>query len=226
MNNKLEYVTSSNYRNLDIKEVILPVGSFEQHGPHGVLATDYLIAKRISEMLSKETGIWLLPPIVYGCSSVHLGHSGTISIKNENFYMYLTDIIESLYLSKVEKVYVINGHGGNISTLLKVKENFEGKINVEILNWWIIGRKLEMFTKLEGHHAGSEETSVLMTICENCVDKNKFEDTEVIEYNPYMVTSIDDLTKTGSIGIVTTASRERGEEYLEKLIRVIIDEYM
>ena len=59
MNNKnnLSSISSKKFEENKYTEVIIPVGSFEQHGPHGALGTDFLIAQRIAELISKKTNI-------------------------------------------------------------------------------------------------------------------------------------------------------------------------
>lgn len=227
MNNKnnLSSISSKKFEENKYTEVIIPVGSFEQHGPHGALGTDFLIAQRIAELISKKTNIPCLPPIAYGCSKIHMSKAGTISIEKDIFYGYLKNIIESLYKSKVKKIYIINGHGGNITTIRKIKETFENLVDVVHISWWIEGKELDFFSAEEGHHAGSEEMSVLMTISESLVDKKEFIDTEIKEYDPYLVNDINELTETGSIGVVSTASKDRGEKYLNILIDKIIEKY-
>ena len=220
-----ENISSFAFENQNINKVIIPVGSYEQHGLHAALGTDYLIADKIAQLISEKAGIYKLPPVVYGCSALHLGHKGTISIKTDTFEAYISDIIESLIKSGVKKVFIVNGHGGNILSLNKVKENYN-KVDITILNWWIIGKNLHLFYDHEMHHAGSLETSVLLAVDEKYVNKENFVDTDIVEYDPYHVNYIDEITPTGSIGTVTTASKNRGELYLAELINCIVNNYL
>jgi len=48
---------------------VLPVGAFEQHGPHLPLATDTIIAEALASELAKELPAVLLPPLPYGAPS-------------------------------------------------------------------------------------------------------------------------------------------------------------
>lgn len=221
-----ENYSSFEFNKYNIDKVIIPIGSYEQHGTHATLATDYLIADEIARRLSERSGIYKLPPIAFGCSALHLGHRGTISIKEESFKSYLSDIIESLIDSKVKTVFVVNGHGGNIRSINAVRNIYSNRITIMVLSWWIIGRELQLFRDDETHHAGSLETSVLLAIDEKYVNKDLYIDNKIIEYDPYNVKFIDDITPTGSIGIVTTASKKRGQVYLDKLVDYIIENYI
>ena len=48
--------------------VIVPVGSTEQHGPHGPLATDTLVPAEIGRRIALQAGAVVGPPVTYGLS--------------------------------------------------------------------------------------------------------------------------------------------------------------
>jgi creatinine amidohydrolase len=52
---------------------LLPIGSFEQHGPYLPLVTDTLIATGISESISRQHNTFQLPALAFGCSHEHAG---------------------------------------------------------------------------------------------------------------------------------------------------------
>lgn len=216
---------SGDIKSLALSSVILPIGSIEQHGPHACIGTDYILAQHFSKRLSKRTQIPLLPAVAYGCSELHLGHAGTISISKSAFKLYLSDIFESLVKSNIEIVYVINGHGSNIRSIEECAEAYKEQLHVIVINWWMEGRALELFEQEEYHHAGALETSVLLAIDEKYVDRDRMVDTPIVDYDPYTVKNINDLTPVGSIGTVTTASRYRGMEYIEKLEDLLFEKY-
>ena len=59
---------------------LLPIGSFEQHGPHLPLVTDTLVATAIADAISKHYNAFQLPAINFGCSHEHHEFPGTVSI--------------------------------------------------------------------------------------------------------------------------------------------------
>lgn len=229
MNNNLNLSdwNSNMYRDIkNTESIFFPVGSFEQHGPHGPYGTDTYIAEYITRILSNKTGIPYLPSVNFGCSDVHQEYKGTITISEKAYIAYLSDVFKSLIKERYKNVLVMNGHGGNIKCLNDLSKHFDEKIKIKIINWWIIGREyFDEFKHDERHHAGAEEISVLMYFMSNIVDDNSFKDTPVLDYNPYQIKKISQLTPTGSIGTVTTASANRGAKYIPELIDKIIEIY-
>jgi creatinine amidohydrolase len=91
----------------------LPVGSFERHGDFLPLITDTIVAGVIAGRLSADYGLLLLPPVTLSCSHEHSGFAGTVSISAETLIAVVTDVAESLYRSGIERLAIVNGHGGN-----------------------------------------------------------------------------------------------------------------
>jgi creatinine amidohydrolase/Fe(II)-dependent formamide hydrolase-like protein len=50
------------------KLVFVPMGTIEWHGNHLPVETDFLVAQKICEILSKRTKGYVLPPIYLGTS--------------------------------------------------------------------------------------------------------------------------------------------------------------
>src|SRR5437660_11361977 len=51
--------------------VIVPVGSTEQHGPHGPLLTDAIVPTEVARRVAPEVGAAVAPTINYGLSYPH-----------------------------------------------------------------------------------------------------------------------------------------------------------
>ena len=113
MANLLPTATAGDPHVQDATAAVLPVGSYEQHGPYLPLATDAIIASVIAEAVSARYGLLPLPPVTISCSHEHSQWRGTVSVRASTLYAVVTDIIESLRVSGIEKLLIVSGHGGN-----------------------------------------------------------------------------------------------------------------
>ena len=218
-----EYLTKNNM-------AILPVGSNEQHGPQNPLGTDHLIAKAIAEETAKRTGILCLQVIPFGVSSHHKQFWGTIYITPRTFKNYVKDVCLALNYYGVRKIMIVNGHGGNLPTLVELaRELRDKKVLVSIFQWWEVTGKLlpDLFKPEERRHAGAEETSVNLALHPNIVDMNKAVDEEPRKHYAQtegVTFSLDtaDKTSSGVFGKSTTSSAEKGKEVFEAVVNELV----
>jgi len=99
-----------------VDTALLPVGSIEQHGPHLPLDTDAYDAEYLSQKVAEacsDPKPLVLPLISYGVSYEHSDFSGTISIGNETLSRLVYEIGISIANNGINKLVIINGHGGN-----------------------------------------------------------------------------------------------------------------
>jgi len=96
--------------------VIVPVGSFEQHGPHLPMDTDARIAEAVAEELAPLLGGTVAPTVAYGASGEHQGFPGTISIGTDALARLLVEMVRSLR-TWAGRVILVNGHGGNAAAV-------------------------------------------------------------------------------------------------------------
>lgn len=99
---------------------LLPVGAIEQHGPHLPLDTDAFDAEylvhRVAEACSEPRPL-VLPLIPYGVSYHHDDFPGTLSVTNETLARFVYEIGLAVARNGIQKLIIINGHGGNSATL-------------------------------------------------------------------------------------------------------------
>ena len=99
---------------------VLPVGSLEQHGPHLPVWTDSHIAHALSVRAAEQAAdipAVVLPPMWMGLSEHHFPFGGTVSLDYATFHAVLRCVVRSLRADGFGRLFVVNGHGGNIEPL-------------------------------------------------------------------------------------------------------------
>ena len=151
------------------QKIIIPVGSTEQHGPTGLIGTDFLSAWDIAKDVGQLTKTVVASPICYGMAMHHLAFPGSASLKPSTFVLMIKEIIESYALHGFRQFYFINGHGGNIAPLTTAfSECLTDKQALEfnLVNWWLQPSVAEYeeaaFGDANGFHATCGEVSVTM----------------------------------------------------------------
>jgi len=98
---------------------LIPVGAYEQHGPHLAMNTDTVIAESICRVIVElgDTPCVALPAVWVGISEHHMKFCGSLTLRHATMSSLLFDILESLARSGVKKTLVVNSHGGNMVPL-------------------------------------------------------------------------------------------------------------
>jgi creatinine amidohydrolase len=153
-----------------LKAMIVPTGSSEQHNEHLAMIHDTasvtLVAQQAALLVYPR--VMVATPVSVGISPHWMDRKGTLSLKKETFLAVVFDICESLRTHGVDRILVLNGHGGNVSPLRESVPEFARKlgIRIETSSYWdaytpeIIKRYMQS-GKAPGH-AAEFETSFAM----------------------------------------------------------------
>jgi len=212
------------------KIVILPLGSFEQHGRHLPLLTDTIIVTAIAEQVEaaqKET-VLLLPTLWLGYSPHHLGFPGTITVEHDTYVDILCQILNPLIELGFRKILALNGHAGNDCTvriaMREVRRKLKGADNLwlVIISEWTAAQNML--------HACEVETSLVLHLRSDLVRMEEAK-AEVKEFHsnfysfdfdkPDIVTldyAFREVTKTGALGYPELATEGEGEKLLQKMV--------
>lgn len=215
--------TSEELHNLSPKFAVLPIGAFEQHGPHLPMGTDTIIAVALGNSLCEvlKNGL-LLPPITISCSQEHHGFFGNAFISAETLIRTIDDISSSLRHSKINTLILINAHGGNyvLKNIAQELNLRESKILIFPTNkHWkeaLFHAGIES-TIHDDMHAGEIETSILLSIYPELVRKDKLEDHLADDRSFLHVLGMKGYTTSGVIGLPSLASAKKGKLLIEGL---------
>jgi len=158
------------------KAIIIPIGSTEQHGPNGLLGTDAICPEVIAERAGDEAGFLIGPTFNVGQAQHHMAFPGTITLRPTTMIAAMVDWAQSLSRHGFERIYWLNGHGGNVNTInAAFSEIYHGvsfdraganhpPLRCTLRNWWELSGVMDLCRQLfpvgEGHHATPSEVSV------------------------------------------------------------------
>lgn len=193
-------------------EVLLPVGSVEEHGYHLPLSTDGDIAKAVCEELSRRTGILVAPLVWYGYSRSTRGYSGTVMVGKEELRSYLKSILEGFAESGFRRVFIVSGHFSNDHLLALEDAAREAKgIEAMLLDF----SEIDFSDILESEplHACEAETSLMLFLYPERVRMDMARDEE-IAYEGDMLRK----TESGVFGRPSLATEEKGRLLFERIV--------
>ena len=161
----------ANYRQLlDYRPnlAVLPWGATEAHNYHLPHGTDVIEASSVAEraaQIAHERGARpvVLPPVPFGNNAQQLDQVATISLGTATALALLGDVARSLAKQGIDKLLILNGHGGNdFKPLVRDVQAATG-VFIVVANFWQIAPDVAKAVFEEpGDHAGEMETSLLL----------------------------------------------------------------
>lgn len=155
------------------KTVVIPIGSNEQHGPTGLLGTDWLCPEIIAHEAHRTGDILIGPTFNIGMAQHHLDFPGTIALRPSTFMLAIGDWCRSLAHAGFERMFFLNGHGGNVATIeaafseLYAEASYAGRrrgFACKLKNWWELkgvgALAARQFPVGHGSHATPSEIAV------------------------------------------------------------------
>jgi creatinine amidohydrolase len=220
----LPTATTEDERHRAVSAAVLPIGSFEQHGPYLPLITDTLVACIITQAITNAYPVRSLPPVTVSCSHEHHAWPGTVSISSRTLYSVISDIRQSLRQSGITRLVVVNGHGGNYVLRNVVQEaSVEGPVMAlyPTSSAWARARVAAGMTTNDhtDMHSGELETSILLHACPELVRDGYQDADHTADERPGLLTSgMQAYTKTGIIGRPSLATASKGKAVITSLV--------
>lgn len=223
----------------EVDVALLPVGAIEQHGYHLPLDTDAFdadyLAREVASACSDPKPL-VLPLISYGVSYHHRDFPGTISVSPDTLSRMVYEIGMDIARQGVNKLFIINGHGGNGPTLHFAAQmiNRDAHIFTCVDSGDTSDADIDAIATTQSDvHAGEIETStslsnrpglVQMDRAEKCVPEfsNRYLDfSSKRGVGWYAYTSR--ISQSGVMGDPTVATAEKGDRMWEVMIRNLVE---
>jgi creatinine amidohydrolase len=147
---------------------VLPWGATEAHNFHLPHGTDTIEASSLAEAaaaLADGAGAaaLVLPAVPFGNNAQQLDQVATIHLRTTTALAILTDVAQSLAVQGIDRLVVLNAHGGNeFKPLVRDVQALTGVLIVVINFWQLIPQAVAEIFDEPGDHAGELETSLLL----------------------------------------------------------------
>ena len=192
------------------KILLLPLGAWEQHGPHLPFDTDTIIIDSVvthalSDTQVDEDAFVIAPTFAISASDEHIGFPGTLSTGTEPLVQSVVAICRSASWSL--GVCIVNGHGGNADALARISS---------ALTYEKIRHSIWSLPSYDGSemHAGHTETSVMLYVAPGTVQTDRIERGTVGDASALVTqmrtSGVAGVSTNGVLGDPTTATREHG----------------
>ncbi len=158
----------------EYKVAILPWGATEPHNLHLPLGTDNYETEAIAATaaaMAWEAGakVLVLPAIPFGVNTTQMDYQGTINMHPSTQARILEDVVESLDQQGIDKLMVLNGHGGNhFKQMIREILVTYPDMFISTVDWFRVLDNRKYF-KEPGDHAGEMETSMMQVLAPHLI---------------------------------------------------------
>jgi creatinine amidohydrolase len=169
------------------RPAVLPIGAFEQHGPHLPLATDTIIVERLAEEVASATDGFLLPSLAYGALSRPRSGGGDLfpapALTLPALLATVDAVVQGLIDAGARRLIVLSWHWENANVLWEalgsvVSGEAIRAVLVDNPAAYLDGGLIEAlfpegFPGWESEHAGRLETALVSYLTPELVRRHK-----------------------------------------------------
>lgn len=147
---------------------VLPWGATEAHNRHLPYGTDVIEATLVAEhaatlAAARGARVAVLPTIPFGNDEQQLDQACTISFTTATALAVLRDVARSLVRQGVDRLVILNAHGGNQFQSLVRDVQAEFGVLIVVANFYELAPEVKKsLFELPGDHADEMETSLML----------------------------------------------------------------
>ena len=217
---------------------VLPWGATEGHNyhlPHGtdVIEVSALSERAVAQANERGARCVLLPCVPFGNDNMQLSQVATITMRCRTQLAVLTDVADSLVRQGIDRLVLLNGHGGNEFRPMIRDVMLDLPIFITLVEGYQTAPQAkQLLTDASGDHANEFETSLMLHITPQWVAPlEQAGDGATTPSKLPAVTSTPGvwaprdwaaLTKDTGVGNPKAATAEKGERILAMLVDALV----
>jgi creatinine amidohydrolase len=216
---------------------ILPWGATEAHNYHlpyaaDIMESEYIAIESARRAWERGSKVIVLPTIPYGVNTGQLDIKLTINMNPSTQFAVLRDIVDSLHRHGLNKLVILNSHGGNdFKQMIRELKLLFPEMFICQINWYQILDQAKYFEERDDH-AGEMETSVLLNIAPTLVlplseagtgKEKKFKLAGLHTRLAWTAREWTKVTEDTGVGNPKKASVEKGNRFLHDVTNSIAD---
>ncbi|MFT9215921.1 MAG: creatininase family protein [Acetobacter malorum] len=140
---QMAHLTASEMREAVARSpvILLPLGSFEDQGPHMPMG-DYLLADAMAEKIARKVSaagheVYVAPVLPFGGADFFGYMPGGIALSQSTLQAVLRDMLDSLLRHGLTRLIILNGHGGNCTMIHDVTRSIWLRDNVVVPSFYL-----------------------------------------------------------------------------------------
>ena len=224
-------------RDEDFSVAVLPWGATEAHNYHLPYATDNILAeeaatKAAEKAWGQQAKVVVLPTIPFGVNTGQMDVKLCMNLNPSTQYAVLKDVAQVLQMHNIDKLVILNAHGGNnFKQMIRELSLEYPNLFTCSVNWWQVTDAKPYFDE-PGDHAGELETAAVMHLRPELVlpleeagdgSAKTFKISALKEGWASAQRKWTSVTKDTGVGDPKAATAEKGEVFFEKTTDLIAD---
>ena len=210
--------------------VVLPVASMEQHGPHLPVGVDSFLCEAVcrsgAELAVPDVPVVVAPTLWCGMAEHHMAFGGTFTFDIPTYRAVLLSFLKSIERHGFKRVFIVNGHGGNIAALNSFLPDFARETNLRLYATTYFELSKEDLAQFlddqkSVHHACDVETSMMMVVAPDTVKHDRLPEAfGMLNGDPRKAfpaarfDSFKTITESGVVGDARRANADKGAKLL------------
>ncbi|WP_240793922.1 creatininase family protein [Antarcticibacterium arcticum] len=172
----------------------------------------------------------VLPTIPFGVNTGQMGVKFCLNMMPSTQLVVLKDIVQVLDTHKIDKLVILNAHGGNnFKQMIRELSLIYPKVFICSINWWQVTNSKVYFEE-PGDHAGELETAAMMHIAPQLVlplseaGEGKSRSFKIKGLKEGWVTAQREWTRVSrdtGVGDPKMATAENGKAFFDKTTDII-----